>query len=238
MIYDWYRNMDDVLGGMFEWIGDNDTLIVLSDHGFDTFRRAAHVNTWLLKNGYLHLKNPYAESGGELLADIDWKKTRAYAIGFGAVYINQQGREGRGIVKPGQETQALKEELCEKLKSWKDEKNGKAVISRVYQREDIFWGKNAEDTPDLYIGFNKGYRASWQTALGAVPETMIEDNLKKWSGSHLFDPQLIPGILFMNKKVTKSDPSILDLAPTILDICGFSEEEIRDCDFDGEKLFN
>ncbi|MDP8218144.1 MAG: hypothetical protein P9M03_05410, partial [Candidatus Theseobacter exili] len=112
------------------------------------------------------------------------------------------------------------------------------VISKVYKREDIFWGDYADETPDLYIGFHKGYRASWQTALGAVPEGTIEDNVKKWSGSHLFDPELIPGILFTNRTITKENPSITDLAPTILDICGFDEEALKECDFDGETLLD
>ena len=219
-------------------IDREDTLIVLSDHGFNTFRRAAHINSWLRENGYLQLQSPYAESGKELLLDIDWSKTKAYAIGFGAIYINQQGREKYGIVKPGEETELLKEEISKKLKEWTDDKYNKAVVSDVYKREDIFWGECASQTPDLYVGFNIGYRASWQTALGAVPSELIEDNLKKWSGSHLFDPKLIPGVIFSNKKITKEKPSIYDITPTILNITGYDKEKIAECDLDGSPLFD
>ena len=61
------------------------------------------------------------------------------------------------------------------------------------------------------------YRASWQTALGGAPKEIIEDNTKPWRGDHLIDPQHVPGVLFINKKVVKSEPSILDIAPTILE---------------------
>jgi predicted AlkP superfamily phosphohydrolase/phosphomutase len=236
MIYNWYKRMDTVLGEVMGVVGEDDIIIVLSDHGFDTFRRAVHINSWLRENGYLELKDPYAESGGELLSDIDWTKTRAYAIGFGAIYLNLKGREGGGIVLPG-EAEKLKEEIASKLKEWVDPKYDEKVISEVYFRDTIFSGKYKNDTPDLYIGFNIGYRASWQTALGAVPEVTIEDNLKKWSGSHLFDPQLIPGILFTNRKITKNDPSLYDITPTILKGIGYDYKTLDKLDFDGAPLF-
>jgi len=235
-ITDWYKKMDNILGKVMKKVSDDDLLIVLSDHGFDTFRRSVHLNSWLRKNGYLVLKNPQQTSGQELLQDINWKKTQAYSIGFGAIYINQQGREAQGIVKPGKETENLKQEISNKLKKWQD-KNSQSVINQVYSQQEIFWGDYANQAPDLSVGFNIGYRASWQTALGAVPEDLIEDNLKKWSGSHLFDPKLIPGILFLNKPIQKTQPSILDIAPTILDFVGFEQKELTQLDFDGQSLF-
>lgn len=237
IIREWYKKMDSILGEVMAEIDPEDYLIVISDHGFNTFRRAVHINTWLRENGYLELKNPEAEMGRELLMDVDWSNTRAYSIGFGAIYINQKGREGEGIVKPGKEKELLKEEIRKKLKGWIDEKYNKPVVKEVYAGEDIFWGDYTNQTPDLYIGFNLGYRASWQTALGAVPDRLIEDNLKKWSGDHLFDPSLIPGVLFSNKKIEKENPSIYDIAPTILSIVGFDKREIEECNFDGEPLF-
>lgn len=237
MIKEWYRKMDDILGDAMRRIDRKDTIFVLSDHGFGTFRRAAHINSWLRKNGYLELKDRRLESGAELLRDIDWANTRAYAVGFGAIYINQSGRERSGIVKPGKETEILKEELSEKLKDWHDEKYDKAIINRVYTAKEIFRGECADNAPDLYAGFNIGYRASWQTALGGAPKELIEDNLKKWSGSHLFDPDLIPGVLFCNRRIIKENPSIYDMAPTILSIIGFGRDRLKKMDFDGEPLF-
>lgn len=237
IIPEWYQAMDEILGNVLAKLQPQDIVLVLSDHGFGPFRRAVHVNSWLRKNGYLELKNPYADSGEELLLDIDWAKTRAYAIGFGAIYINQEDREGYGIVKPGKETEDLKNELAEKLENWRDEKYNQPVIKMVYKREEIFWGDYADQTPDLYIGFNIGYRASWQTAMGGVPKLLIEDNLKKWSGDHLFDPQLVPGVIFSNQKITKEKPCLYDITPTILKIIGWTKEKLKEENFDGEPLF-
>ncbi|MCM8791095.1 MAG: alkaline phosphatase family protein [Candidatus Omnitrophica bacterium] len=232
----YYIKMDRILGEVMETAGKQDTIIALSDHGFATFRRAVHVNSWLKANGYLVLKNPYAESGAELLADVDWSKTKAYAIGFGAVYVNQKGRERDGIVSAGDETERLKNEIVQRLAGWIDKKYNQPVVSRVYKREEIFWGDNAAATPDLYIGFNNGYRASWQTAMGGSPEGLIEDNLKKWSGDHLIDPALVPGVIFSNKKITKKAVSLYDVAPTVLKVSGYSDKELKGLGLDGSPI--
>ncbi|MFA5146521.1 MAG: alkaline phosphatase family protein [Candidatus Omnitrophota bacterium] len=237
MVETWYEKMDGIVGDAMDNMGGKDIMIVLSDHGFDTFRRAVHVNSWLRENGYLVLKDGSARSGGELLKDVDWTKTKAYAIGFGAIYINRAGRETGGIVEPGEETRRLKKELSGNIRRWRDGKYGAPVINAVYDGEDIFHGIHAKDAPDLYIGFNKGCRASWQTALGAAPEGLIEDNMKKWSGDHLFDPALVPGVIFSNRRITKERPSIYDMAPTILRSAGLNKKVVERCDFAGEYIF-
>jgi len=236
MVSDYYQKMDMLLGDVMRKINEGDILIVMSDHGFNTFRRAIHINSWLRENGYLKLKNSYTKNGRELFQDVDWSQTKAYSLGFGGIYINQTGRESKGIVKPGPETEILKKEISEKIKQWRDDKYSSPVVNTVYTREDIFWGPHAQNAPDLFLGLSIGYRASWQTAIGGAPEGLIEDNIKKWSGDHLFDPKLIPGILFTNFKVDKKDPTIYDLTPTILRICGYSDEELKEMDFDGSSL--
>ncbi|MCH7505474.1 alkaline phosphatase family protein [PVC group bacterium] len=228
-----YIKLDKILGQTMKYMTDQDILLVLSDHGFETFRRAAHVNSWLREKGYLHLKDSTTQVGRELLEDIDWNKTMAYALGFGAVYINQVGREGQGIVKPGRPTEDLKNKLVSELMEWTDQKNGAKIIKQVYRKEDIFLGPYMAEAPDLYIGFARGYRASWQTAMGAVPRPLVADNLKKWSGDHLCDPALVPGVLFANRPIVKTDPALTDFAATILKLCGFTDEEIQPFDFDG-----
>jgi predicted AlkP superfamily phosphohydrolase/phosphomutase len=235
-IEQWYENMDALLGRVLPHIGPEDTLIVLSDHGFAAFRRAVNLNSWLRDNGYLELLPGYS-GNTELLQGIDWPRTRAYAVGFGAVYLNLAGREKDGIVAPGKEAVALAQEISAKLRSWTDPKNKQPVVYAVYRKEDVFRGPFAELAPDLHVGFQAGYRASWQTALGAVPEPALEDNVKKWSGDHLIAPELVPGILFANRPLSGENPSLYDLAPTILHAAGvpLSAEELAD--FDGRSLF-
>lgn len=237
MIDDCYRKMDHIVGVALEAVHDGDTLIVLSDHGFTTFRRTAHVDSWLREHGYLVLKNPLAQEGGPLFQDVDWSKTRAYALGFGGIYINTKGREPEGIVPPGAELEALKREIAEKMKTWVDPLTGTPVLHQVYLNQDIFKGPDAKMAPDLYLGFNIGYGASWQTALGASPNGLIENNLKKWSGNHLVDPSLVPGVLFCNRRIMLPKPTLYDLAPTILKFMGFDQARLAAEDLDGTPLF-
>ena len=70
-------------------------LVALSDHGFGTFRRAFHTNTWLWQNGLLSLKDNRkpSEELGEGFAEVDWSKTYAYALGLGGAYLNFKDRE-------------------------------------------------------------------------------------------------------------------------------------------------
>ena len=233
IVESWYVKMDELLGQVRVRLGKDDVLIVLSDHGFASFRRTAHVNAWLRENGYLTLKDGRS-TGSELLKDIDWSKTRAYAIGFGAVYLNRKGREGQGIVQPGAETAGLKQELAKKLAAWTD--GGTTVVNHVYAGVTIFHGPYRDQAPDLYLGFADGYRASWQTALGAVPAAVIEDNKKPWNGDHLIDPALVPGVLFCTEKL-RDHPTLYDLAPTILRAVGCPDAKLASYHLDGKPLF-
>jgi hypothetical protein len=90
----------------------------------------------------------------------------------------------------------------------------------VLTRSQLYSGPYAEESPDLVVNFADGYRVSWGTALGAIPLGHFEDNVKKWSGDHLMDPSLVPGVLFMNRPFRGEGAGLADLAPTILAALG------------------
>jgi predicted AlkP superfamily phosphohydrolase/phosphomutase len=190
-----------------------DRLIVLSDHGFNSFRRSVHLNRWLAENGYMALKagEPPSES---LFTNVNWTGTRAYAIGLNGIYLNLANREHLGIVRSGQ-ADALKSELIEKLKEFVDPETGATVIDNVWSADDIYDGSEAKDAPDLVIGYSGGYRASWQTALGGVPDALVQDNDRNWSGDHCVDPALVPGVLFTSFALDTNVRSINDLPALI-----------------------
>jgi len=219
VIPDAYRKMDAILGLVMRYVDDRTTLLVLSDHGFKSFRRAVHLNSWLRDNGFLTYKEGgQGGAGREFFAGVDWQRTKAYAVGLGSIYLNLAGREKLGSVKAGAEADEVKRRIAEGLKGLKDGAAGKPVVRAVHLGEAIFEGEAASDAPDLLVGFEDGYRASWQTALGASPAAQLEDNLKKWSGDHIIDSELVPGILFSNKKIMKPNPSLYDLLPTVLSL--------------------
>jgi len=207
-----YIEMDMVLEKVLKRIDDDTTLIVLSDHGFAPFYRAFNLNSWLNNGGYVTLVD---DSIGGFFQNVDWAKTRAYGVGFNGLYLNLTGRERNGIVKSW-EREALLDEISKKLLDIRDPKTGHRVISKVYKVEDIYTGPYVKDAPDLIIGYNRGYRASWETVLGKFPKEILRDNTEKWSGDHLMEAELVPGILLSNKKIKSKHPALHDIAPTIL----------------------
>jgi predicted AlkP superfamily phosphohydrolase/phosphomutase len=233
-VYKYYEKMDKIVGEVYKRLDKDTLLIVLSDHGFNSFRKAVNLNRWLLEKGYLYLKDGKRESG-EFFENVDWSKTKAYSLGFGGIYLNKAGREYYGIVGE-EEAKKLKREIVAGLEAARDPQSQDKLINKVYPAEDIFSGPNKSDGPDLFAGFNTGYRASWKTALGAVPAALIENNDKKWSGDHLVDPALVPGVIWLNRKVKLTQPAITDIAPTVLRQYGLPvPEEMRGRDLLSNK---
>ena len=218
-IEDLYRRMDAIVGRTLPYVDKDTVLFVLSDHGFKSFRRGANLNAWLIENGYLHLKE--GASGSEpYLKSIDWSRTRAYTFGLAGMYLNIKGREGQGIVERG-EARALAAEIAEKLTGLRDTEQNEVAIRRAYPKEEVYHGPYLDVAPDIVVGYNAGYRISWDAAVGKSSGTVFEDNVKAWSGDHCIDPPLIPGVVFCNRKFEAGDPGIEDLAPTALSLFGF-----------------
>lgn len=221
VIEELYKRMDDLVGRTAAALGDRSVLFVMSDHGFKSFRRGVNLNSWFHQNGYLTLKDGKTESG-EWFRDVDWERTRAYALGLGGVYLNLRGREAKGVVTPGEDAAGLKSELVRKLAGLKDSAGGSTAILRVYDRDSVYAGPFKDNAPDLIIGYNEGYRASWDGVTGIVNSVVFEDNTKAWSGDHCIDPALVPGVFFSNRKIRTKDPSIMDIAPTALELFGLT----------------
>ena len=221
VIEELYKKMDDLVGRVAASLDEKSVLLVMSDHGFKSFRRGVNLNSWFFRNGYLALKDG-RDSSGEWFRDVDWERTKAYALGLGGVYLNIKGREARGAVAPGEEAASLKAELVGKLTGLKDDRGGAAAILRVYDRDSIYSGPFKDNAPDLIIGYNEGYRASWDGVTGIVDQVVFEDNVKAWSGDHCIDPALVPGVLFSSRRIKVKDPSIMDIAPTALELFGIA----------------
>ncbi len=227
-----YQLMDAIVGdAMAAAQKKNSALLVLSDHGFASFRKSVNYNTWLVMNGYMTLKSgvEVKDRNVEMLFDqgqfwenVDWLKTRAYAMGLGELYINLKGREAQGIVNPGAEYDALKRELKERLVALTDPETLEHPVRRVLAREEIYKQFDPNMIPDLFITNNDGYRVSWQTSLGGIPKNLLEPNKQVWSGDHCsVDPEIVKGIFFFNRRLeTSREPYIADVYPTVLRLLG------------------
>ncbi len=217
-----YEKNDALIGRVMDRLREDDVLIVLSDHGFSSFRRGVNINAWLLKEGYLHLKEG-TDGSTEWLQDVDWSKTRAYAVGLVGLFLNIRGREEHGIVEAGEEVEALKKELIEKLSGLRDDEKDEVGINEAFDTDLTYRGPYKGNAPDLLLGYNHGYRISWDCASGKVAGKIFEDNTKAWSGDHIIDPRLVPGIFLCSDPVDVENPHIVDLAPTILNLFGLEK---------------
>jgi predicted AlkP superfamily phosphohydrolase/phosphomutase len=218
-IRDLYRRMDELVGRTLRALRKNAVLIVMSDHGFKPFRRGVNLNTWLYRNGYLALRSA-EPTGAAWYQDVDWSRTRAYAVGLGGVYLNVKGREAKGIVEPGEEQARLKREIASKLRSLRDEPHDAPAVAEVYDTAAIYRGPYVREAPDLLVGFHPGYRVSWDCATGVVSSHTIQDNTKSWSGDHCMNPPDVPGVFFCSRRVDAPRVNIMDLAPTALELFG------------------
>lgn len=217
-----YREADKILARAMNKADKDTVLMVMSDHGFTPFRRALNLNTWLKESGYLSLINPWKQGEESFFLNTDWSRTKAYAIGLNALYINQRGREAEGIISAGPEKEALVREIASQLERLVDPKTGERPVLRAYAAKDIYRGSYVDDAPDIIVGYNQGYRVSWASPLGRIPKDIFEDNMEKWSGDHCMDSSVIPGILLMNQKIKAPSPALYDLTPTILKIFGIN----------------
>lgn len=215
-----YQQADRILGKTMNKMKPSDRLIVLSDHGFSSFRRAVNLNRWLLNEGYLVLKSNKTTSD-VIFSEVDWSKTKAYALGMNGIFINTQGRESNGSVAPNL-VESLKSEIINKITFLIDPKDNQRVITKAYDGKQVYQGKQTADAPDIVIGYNKSFRASWETVLGAVPESLVYDNNTKWSGDHAIDPDLVPGVLFTSFKPEVDISNIKDFQK-LLDLKGKQE---------------
>jgi predicted AlkP superfamily phosphohydrolase/phosphomutase len=250
VIYDLYLLMDPVLGKVRERVGDDATIVVMSDHGFAPYRRKFSLNRWLYEEGYLVFRDDFGPelersdpkykqvpiySGHGQPSTIDWTKTRAYGMGFNGLYLNAKGRElddpetlevdESGIVNLGAEGDALLAEIKAKLEAIRDE-DGTQVILTADLAKDVYVGERVAEAPDIQVGYNAGYGNSDASSLGRVPSYVLTDNIGgTFNGNHLMAPEVVAGILLTNGQVLPGAHALEDLTVDILKHYGIQPGE-------------
>jgi predicted AlkP superfamily phosphohydrolase/phosphomutase len=223
-----YQDMDGIVGEVMRKRPDA-TVMVVSDHGFASFRRGMNYNTWLVQNGFMTLNGQDAKrknledlfEQGQFFVNVDWSKTKAYALGLGQIYINEAGREGKGIVKPGEEYRQVAAQIKQGLEAYVDPDTGDHPVAHVFTRDEAYNGVyDPVLIPDLIPSNSEGYRVGWQDSLGGIAKAIVEPNTEIWSGDHCsVYPPLVQGILFSSFKLNTPNGAYMgDVMPTILDL--------------------
>lgn len=221
-----YQQVDESMGKVLDAIDDDTTLIVMSDHGFSPFYWGVNLNSWLVEKGYVKLKNPARQGEFPFFVNVDWSRTTAYALGLNGLYVNLRGREKTGIVNEGPEYDELVARLEKDMLELIDPRNGNNAISLVVNtKRDFAGGDHLDVGPDMIVGYNYGYRSSWESPLGEFPREIFVDNDQAWSGDHSMDYRIVPGVLLTNRKIAIEDPALYDLTIAVLDEYGIAPLE-------------
>ena len=212
-----YTQIDTYIGKIINSYDIDDpafSLMIMSDHGFSPFRREVNLNNWLYEAGFMKLKNPKHIEDPGYFGNVDWPQTAAYNVGINSIYLNIEGREKTGSVPNGM-AEGLRKKIKRELMKLSDRQKGENAVSRVWIVPEAERRHNRH-APDIIVGWNYGYRTSWRSILGGFADRVFMNNIDKWSGDHCVDPSLVPAVLIMNKSIAKSNPTLCDIAPSII----------------------
>ena len=213
-IREYFRYVDSEIGKIVSEVGKETTIILMSDHGAKRMDGRINLNDWLLKEGYLVLKSKPKEPVSIFMADVDWKKTKAFAFGayYASVFINLKGRDPEGFVEPGREYEKIKKELIKKIKKIPDDK-GKKMKTEIYQIPE------SENAPDLLVYFDG---LQW-----GVNSMLKNDSLYSWATEKGPDDAVHSETGFfiisggnIKKRGNLGLKDIRDITPTILKMMG------------------
>jgi len=162
---------------------------------------------------------------------IDWDNTIAYVSDLSGIKAYTYG--GIVIRKDKLKDRSYEEVINSIIKVLSDLKHpdtGKQLMKWVKRRNDLYEGEFIEKYPDIIFEFHEDYGAGWS----------FEDSLITLCDSHNIQPgshrQDTPILLIANldsKKLVRRNVTLMDVAPTILDILGINW---RRFDFDGKSI--
>jgi predicted AlkP superfamily phosphohydrolase/phosphomutase len=211
-VLDFYRDVDAGVASLSACCGDDQgDLFIISDHGFGPASCQFHVNAWLRARGWL---SPTTVAPS--LAALD-SSTQIFALDPARFYLNRKDRFPRGTLTAGEADQ-LAAELAAGLRElrWRDGMigpavDGPALISEVYQREEIYCGPLAEQAPDVVAVPAAGVqlRGAWPSARLSAPDTLTGTHTR---GNGLFWTS--------RNDITTGPVDMADVAPTVLGCLG------------------
>jgi predicted AlkP superfamily phosphohydrolase/phosphomutase len=218
VIRDYYHYLDDQIGEVLAGFDAETTVLVVSDHGAQCMEGAICVNEWLLRAGYLTLREPPEGTIPFSKAQIDWDRTLAWGEGgyYCRLCLNVQGREPCGVVHPA-EYEALRDELIAGLEALTD-LAGRPIGTRAH-RPEALWPVRHGIPPDLVVYFGDlAWRSNGSIGHGQIHtfenDTGPDDANHSKHGLFIMAGPGVPGAGQLH------DLAIYDVAPTILGVFG------------------
>tara|TARA_Y100000310_G_C20694653_1_gene824699 strand:- start:1330 stop:3447 length:2118 start_codon:yes stop_codon:yes gene_type:complete len=215
---DFYKFLDVKLGELLALLDEDTKIILLSDHGIMKLNTRVNVTDWLIKEGYMVLKEKVEGKTAFDFSMVDWSKTKAFAIGAyeAQIFINLKIKEPEGIVEM-EEYDDLIKDISEKLHKIPGDLGEQLETQILYKKKD-YDGKHLEEAPDMIVYFDKMHYGSNTTLIGN--DTLWSPSTAKGSDDATHSMQ---GIFVMkdgSNKGNLGDISYLDVAPTVLSLLG------------------
>lgn len=188
--------------------------------------RHRRIPRWLrkLKHAFLpeYLTPTYLAARAEQSA-VDWQKTRAYFSADGGLRLNLAGREPNGIVEPGAEADLLLAELSERLSLIEDPLTSHHVVDHIYQREELYVGDFASESPDLIVEPSRESPSPLHNVVldgSLAPRSSWMGAAEPLSANHTMNGILIAAGASICRGTARLHANLVDIAPTILAFLG------------------
>ena len=206
--YDFYRRIDDMLGRLAAKLDERTTLMWMADHGFCSIKKEVYVNRWLMDRGWLKLRNipPDRKKG---LHEID-PASVAYSLDPGRVFLRVQGREKDGVVAPGAEYEALRDEIAAAALDLRDPDDGSPIFQAAFKREELYHGPYFEQAADLILAPYDGYDPK-----GPLYKDTLTYKGDELVGMHTYDDAML---YIGGRSIAPRRFSVLNVMPTILEL--------------------
>ena len=219
----YHKFLDERMGMLLEALGPETVVFVVSDHGARKMDGGICVNEWMLRNGWLSLKEPPARPTPLGKCKVDWAKTRAWGEGgyYARIFMNVEGREPQGVI-PKKDYEKVRNELKAALEAIPDHK-GRPIGTRVLKPEEIYRKTNGVP-PDLIVYWGDlNWRSVGQVGTGAIHtfenDTGPDDANHDYHGIFVMHDPANPGGGRQLEGL-----NIMDVAPTILRLYGLAPE--------------
>ena len=144
-----FHKIDEAIGEINANIGDEDSLIILSDHGFEKLDKDVYINYLLKKAGFLKFK----ENSEPSISNIDYS-AKAFALDPARIYINWKDKYPCGSVDR-QDEKAILNDLEVLFNSLEIDSN--KAVRYIYRKEEIYSGPFLNQAPDLILVGNDSF---------------------------------------------------------------------------------
>ena len=237
-----YDRLDRVLGELVELVGQDTNVLLISDHGFNSYETGFNLHRWLLSESYsaqraeadtveVRVEDPLDRRERyvilQLRGELDWSRTRAFAVqsegNFGAIRLNVAGREPEGIVNPAGADELLSNIEAALRRVRTDE--GTQLVTNVFRGADLYPGPYVAIVPDLLFEVRDTAQV-----FSDISEESILGRLRSLEPDHDRYGILIGAGPDIEARSTRATAQIRDIAPTALHLLGqpvYSEMEGR-----------